>query len=127
LPNADDPLIEGREAMALPVGNKLESAALLLEMSQIPVVTQESHNGKYFHNQLWHPWLISALILRPLSYFIYSIHTHLLGLSQLQDLITNHNFEVTLSPNGSIVTMATTPMAAMASHITINPPASVGQ
>jgi hypothetical protein len=34
--------------MALPVRDKLELAELLLEMGQIPVVTQESQTGKYF-------------------------------------------------------------------------------
>jgi hypothetical protein len=39
----------GRDAMVPPVRPELESAELLLEMAQIPVVTtQESQNGKSF-------------------------------------------------------------------------------
>jgi hypothetical protein len=103
-------------------------AELLLEISQIPVVNQESQNGKYFHNQLWHPRSISALILQLLSYFVYLIlHTHLSGLSQLQDFFKNPHFEFILSPNGSIATMATMLVADMASHVANNPPALAGR
>jgi hypothetical protein len=40
---------------------KLDLAGLPLEMAQIPVGTQESQHGTYFHNQLWHLRLISTL------------------------------------------------------------------
>jgi hypothetical protein len=75
LPIADDAPIEGHDAMALPVHDKLESVESLLEMAQIPVVTQESQNANYFHNRLWHLQLISKLILWPLSY-LYLFDTH---------------------------------------------------
>jgi hypothetical protein len=47
-----DAPIEGPDATALMVRAELESAALLLRMAEIPVVSQEYHNGTYFHNEL---------------------------------------------------------------------------
>jgi hypothetical protein len=105
---------------------RVELEEIHLENAQIPLVTQESQNGKHFQDQFWHLRSVSTLLWR-LSYFIYSIHTHVLGLSQLQDLIKNCHFEVTLSQNGSMATMATTQMAAVASHHANNPPALVGR
>jgi hypothetical protein len=40
LPNANDAPIEGRDVITLPVRNDLQSAELLLEITQIPVATQ---------------------------------------------------------------------------------------
>jgi hypothetical protein len=51
-PISHDAPVEGHDATTLPLQVKLDSAELLLEMSQIPVVTQESQNGKYFHNRI---------------------------------------------------------------------------
>jgi hypothetical protein len=102
-------------------------AALLLGMAKIPVVSQEYHNGTYFHSRLWKLWSISTLILSSISCFTYSLHTRPSGLSPLQELAENQHFEDTLPPNGYPATMVTTPAAAMASHIANNPPALVGR
>jgi hypothetical protein len=48
-----DAPIDEHAATALPVRDKLASAELLFQMSQNPVVTQESQNGKSFHKGLW--------------------------------------------------------------------------
>jgi hypothetical protein len=57
-----DAPIEGPDATALMVRAELESAALLLRMAEIPVVSQDYHNGMYFHNRLF---------LLSISYFTY--------------------------------------------------------
>jgi hypothetical protein len=49
---AVDAPIEGHDATSLTVRVKLELAALLLGMAKIPVVSQEYHNGTYFHSRL---------------------------------------------------------------------------
>jgi hypothetical protein len=49
---SDDDPIDGHGATALSVRDELASAELLFQMSQNPVVTQESQNGKSFHNRL---------------------------------------------------------------------------
>ncbi len=45
-----DAPVDGDGAMASPVRDELDSAELLLEMSQIPVVTQESQEGESFNS-----------------------------------------------------------------------------
>jgi hypothetical protein len=47
-----DAPLEGPDATALILRAELESAALLLRMAEIPVVSQEYHNGMYFYNRL---------------------------------------------------------------------------
>jgi hypothetical protein len=42
--------VEGNGATALPLQQELNSAALRLEMERIPIITQESQQGTYFHN-----------------------------------------------------------------------------
>ena len=49
LSNPSNAPIEGHDATALPLRKKFESATLLLGMSQIAVVTQQSQHGMYFH------------------------------------------------------------------------------
>jgi hypothetical protein len=49
--NPDNDPIKGHDATTLPLRAKLEWAELLLEMAQIPVVTQNSQ-GESFLNQL---------------------------------------------------------------------------
>jgi hypothetical protein len=67
-----------------------------------------------------------SLSLSSISYFIYLLHNHPSAKNQVQDLVENSQFEVTLSQNWSIATMGTTVMVATASHVANNPPASVG-
>jgi hypothetical protein len=43
-----DTPIEGHDATTLPLQVKLDSEEFILEMSQIPVVTQNSQEGKSF-------------------------------------------------------------------------------
>jgi hypothetical protein len=51
-PIADAAPIAGHDVTALPLRIELDLQEIHLENAQIPPVTQESQNGKYFHNQL---------------------------------------------------------------------------
>jgi hypothetical protein len=44
--------VDGHGAITLPLRDELQSAELLLEIGQIPVVTQNSQEGEFFHNRL---------------------------------------------------------------------------
>jgi hypothetical protein len=60
-----DPPIEGHDAMALPLQVELDSEELLLQRTQIPVVTQDSQEGEYFHHRLRLLFVFNGLTLWP--------------------------------------------------------------
>jgi hypothetical protein len=51
----DDDPVEGHGATALPLLDELQAAELILEMAQIPLVTQESQEGESFYYRLRMP------------------------------------------------------------------------
>ena len=61
----DDASIVGHYTVATPVCDEFDSAQLLLQMSEIAVVTQNSQQGELFFIR-WQPLFVSiGLALRP--------------------------------------------------------------
>jgi hypothetical protein len=73
---ADAP-VGGDGAMASPAGVDFSSRESHFETSQIAVITQDSQEGESFSSRLRSPIIFNRLTLRPLPYFIYSIHPYL--------------------------------------------------
>ncbi len=61
----DDASIVGHDTVATPVCDEFDSAQLLLQMSEIAVVTQNSQQGELFFIRLQPLFVSIGLALRP--------------------------------------------------------------
>jgi hypothetical protein len=85
-PFSHDPSVVGHGAAATPVRTKLDLAQLLLRMSEIPVVTQNTQQGEFFRNRLELLFVSTRLALLTYSYFFYSFYAHTLAFIELDNL-----------------------------------------
>jgi hypothetical protein len=73
-PFSHDPSVVGHGGAATPVRAKLDSAQVLLQKSEIHVVTQNTQQGEFFQNRLHLLFVSNGIALRPYSYFYHSFH-----------------------------------------------------
>jgi hypothetical protein len=105
-PISDNAPIVGPGLPAIPVQDKLGSAELLLEMSDIPVVTQNTQEREFQWNRLQLLFASNRLTLWPYPYFTYSIHTDASAFILINDPVKIPLSTGILSQNGEIMTMS---------------------
>jgi hypothetical protein len=111
-----DAPVDGHGEVALPTRVELSSAQLLLELAQIPVVTQNSQEGKSFYVPLRSLPCFDQLTLWKLHYFIYSLHADASALTPINEFGQIPPPPAPIGQNEPTTTMAPLPTAVVTPH-----------
>jgi hypothetical protein len=113
-PIPDNTPVDGHGVMALPMWVELQLAELLLEMAQIPAVTQNSQGGMSFYVPLQALPCFNRLTLQPFPYFIYLLHADVSALTPINKFGQIPPSRAQRGKDGPTTTMAPLPMAVAA-------------